>query len=195
MKISELTEEQIQWLKGNYHDKQNEEIASYLGISLSSLRKLRIKYGLKKDKEFLVKIARSGGTASKNICSKNGYKAQKENITRLWLSGKLKHVHVCHWHSLSDEEKKKVRQKMSENRKKLIEEEKKRVRWGLPPRTKLNMLNEPNRSRSQAKYKLIKKGYIFLEKWVFGYNSKTQMIQEKTKERYEQEFRFKFIEQ
>ena len=51
-----LSEEQIAYLKENYHNTSNEELAEAIGCSIHTIKSRRTKLGLRKDDDFLSRL-------------------------------------------------------------------------------------------------------------------------------------------
>ena len=190
----ELTKEQIDWLIENYPNKTNQEIRAYLECSAYRLETLRKKYGLAKSNEFMRERSVINGQKGVEANKIRNWNSQRETMKRLHKEGKMtQRNRISPWSKMTESEKDELKIKLSVARKKLIDDERRRIRWGLEPRTKLRNLNESNPSRRWAKSWLInKKGYKFIEKWVFGYDSKTKRNL-RVEEKHAKRFNFKFI--
>lgn len=193
--MEKLSKNKIKWLKENFPKTTNKECCEVLNITPCVLRRLRIKYGLKKNEDYLIEQRRQNAFKAASSSINRNYESQRENLKRLREAGKLTHHnHRSYWNGMSDEKKEEMRKKLSESRKKLIESERKRIRWGFAPITKIKNLNEQNRQRTYAKYSLLKRhGYIFIKKWEFGYNIETKRSI-RLEKRYFEKYKFKFTE-
>lgn len=173
----------------------NAEICEHLKINISALRRYRNLYGLSKSVDHLRAQATRNSYKAREVNKNSDHEAQRNNINKLREEGRLSHHnHKSHWNNISEEKSKERRKVMSEKRKKLIADERKRIRWGFAPLTKLSILQERNKPRSQAKWRLGRMGYIFIEKWIFAYNDSTKRSR-KSEEKYKDLFHFKFIQQ
>lgn len=191
-----LTEAEVTWLRDNYPTTTNAECAKFLNISVSYMHRLIKGLNLSKTEEFMLEQHRANFRKADEVNRRNGYNLQrrsgKENADK-YLRHYWPKKGESRWEKLTEEQKAETRRKLSETRNATIEAERRRIRWGLPQRTKLNLC-EYNKPRWAARHRLTKMyGYVFLEKWVFGRAQGTK-VNPKLEKKYGEMFKFKFKE-
>ncbi len=134
-----LTEEQILFIRKNFANMRNQDIADALGISKSGVCRVQSLYGLRKSKEHNTRMAKKAGHASS--VSRGGVAL---GITP------------------------EVIAKRVETYKHTLAVDRARRNWGLPQLTKAHVLRQPKQKRSQRCY-LKSLGYILDEKNLIAY--------------------------
>lgn len=156
-----LTEEQIERFKACFSYTPNKELARQFGISLSSVTRLRNIYGLQKSEEYKQQIVARCAVAMNRANLADGYRKQAKNAKRLnelGLSNRFPKG-VSSYDLFGVEKVKAIHKRVSETHKRIVEEERRRIRWGLPQRTKMK-LNDCNIPRMSARSYLRRHGYI-----------------------------------
>lgn len=134
-----LTEEQILFIRKNFANMRNQDLADALGISRSGVCHVQSLYGLRKSKEHNTKMAKKAGHAS--FVSRGGMTL-----------------------GLTPE----VIAKRVETYKHTLKVDRARRNWGLPQLTKAHVLRQPAQKRAQRCY-LKSLGYILDEKNLIAY--------------------------
>ena len=134
-----LTEEQILFIRKNFADMRNQDIADALGVSKSAVSNIQKRFHLRKSPEQKRRMLVLAGKASA-VARDN----RPLNITP------------------------EVIAKRVESYKKTFREEQVRRKWGLLQRTKIKVLRQPKQKCSQRSY-LKSLGYILDEKKCVAY--------------------------
>lgn len=134
-----LTEEQILFIRKNFANMRNQDLADALGVSRSCICHTQSVYGLRKSKEHNTKMAKKAGHASS--VSRGGVAL---GITP------------------------EVIAKRVETYKHTLKVDRARRNWGLPQLTKAKVLRQPAQKRAQRCY-LKSLGYILDEKNLIAY--------------------------
>lgn len=168
-----LTDEQEQWLKKHFKHTKNEDIVRRFGISLRSVNRIAKKMGLEKSKQFMKKYQLHAAAKANESNRRNGtyppkgyqipnkekgyFKKGEKPIDRL---GKKKEAERV--------------AKSAASRKETFGLEKARALYGLPRKTKLQVVKRPKK-QIQLRYYLKKCGYI-VERggFTFYYNDETK---------------------
>lgn len=163
-----LTDEETEWLKSNFADTRNAELAEHLGVSTRSLNRYAKELGLEKSAEFM-RMTQRGASEQ----GKRRLRLLKENRPeeyRIWLEKAKANFEKCTRYRFgpggwkcTPEQKAERNKKRAESWKRALERDRKRVSIGLKPLTKLR-LGIPSKEREQrykVKYNLHKNwGYI-----------------------------------
>lgn len=155
-----LTEEQIEYIKTHYADMTNKEIGEKLGLNPHSVVNWGYyRLGLRKSEALRAEIRRRGVAASAEHTRLFGM--SEERIAKLIESSR--HARFQKGHNLREkigaERDDERRRKAGESRKKTVMAERRRVMFGLPQRTKLNVVRQ-TRSKVCLRYRMRKLGYI-----------------------------------
>ena len=185
----ELTDEQIQWLRDVYPVYENKRILKASGLKFSTMHRIRKKLGLVKSEEGLKGIKKRQAAHIKRLCTKNGYYASlRKKVSDACREGFQRYVksenYVHPLKILKEKEPRKYRKwcrNISKVRKATISEEQKRVRLGLPRKTKLTMVPEQCYTKRQVshRYNALKKGYsvghpVSNERYMIFYDGQTE---------------------
>lgn len=79
---SQLRDDQLEWLRANYADLQNEEIARRLGISESTMHRIARREGLAKSAEYVKAFSERGRRAAREFGETTGWEAQRIGAIR-----------------------------------------------------------------------------------------------------------------
>ena len=153
-----LTPRQEKWLKAHYKHTKNAEIAEHLGISESTIHRFARKLGLKKTTRHMKATQRNAAEKAKASNRENGtyppkgyriprseefqFKKGETNRKRLGKRKELARI-----------------QKSAETRRKTLREERARALFGLPRKTKLQVVRRPHYVACQRTY-LRRRGYV-----------------------------------
>lgn len=128
-----LTEEQVEFIRRNFANMRNQDLADAVGVSKSAVCNVQARYGLRKSKEHNSAMGAKAGRAS--------------NVARGGVA-----INITP----------EVIRKRVESYRKTYREERARWTFGLPLRTKIHVRLQPRRKCSQRSY-LKKLGYILDE--------------------------------
>lgn len=156
-----LTEKQTAYLKNHFKHMKNEEMADYLGVSLTTLHRMARKYGLKKSNQFMRKCQLEAAKQANISHTINGtyppkgfiipncerYRFQKGVTTLQRIGAKREKERII-----------KSKTTMEQIRK----SERARLAFGLPQKTKLHV-HRTSRKKICLRYYLKKRGYIIDE--------------------------------
>ena len=134
-----LTDEQILFIRKNFANMRNQDIADALGISRSCVCHTQAVYGLRKSKEHNTKMAKKAGHAS--------------SVARGGVALGITPEVIA---------------KRVETYKRTLAVDRARRNWGLPQLTKARVLRQPRQKRSQRCY-LKALGYIIDEVNLIAY--------------------------
>lgn len=168
-----LSEEQEAWLFKHFKHTKNEDIAKKLNVSPRSVNRLAEKRGLVKTKQFMKKCQTETAAAANRSHKINGtyppkgYKIPNSEATRFKKG-------VKPIDRLGPRREAERVAKCVASRKETFRLEKARALFGLPRKTKLQVVQRP-RKQVYMRYYLRKRGYI-IERGsnVAYYNSETQ---------------------
>lgn len=154
-----LTQEQEAYLRENYPTTTNYTICGKLGISERTLTRIAREMGLAKDMSVIEakrreKISKSVRRAFLIL----GGNDHNENGIKTRFKQGFKPVE-----EFGEEKFKEMHRKAVETRKKRLAEERARVNFGLPPRTRMRVIHQPEQKIQDRSY-LKKRGYILDEK-------------------------------
>lgn len=171
----------------------NRRMMEWFGIGFSSLQRLKRELGLTKD---MKAIKRQQAEDIKRTCEENGYydslrgKAPSEACLAASMKMRAEGFHpLKHLKQHDPKRYRKLMKARREKRRALEEQEAKRVRWGLPQRTRLHRPQIPYTSiQSSRRRNALKRGYILGsmdefsgERYSIFYDDKTER-----NERFEQ---------
>lgn len=134
-----LTEEQIIFIRKNFANMRNQDIADALGISKSGVCRVQSLYGLRKSKEHNTRMAKKAGHASSVARGGVAIGITPEVIAKRVATYK-----------------------------RTLAVDRARRNWGLPQLTKAKVLKQPRQKRSQRCY-LKSLGYIIDERNLIAY--------------------------
>ena len=134
-----LNQEQIDYIRANFANKKNADLAKEMGISKTAIHNTARKYHLRKDRAFRHSLAVNSGRASSAARDKQFLNITQESID-----------------------------KRAATFRKLREMEEIRFKWGLERKTKIKLIGEPRAKRDQRRH-LIKRGYIIDERNLIAY--------------------------
>lgn len=152
-----LTPQQEKWFITHFKHTKNEDVCKKLDISLTTMQRLKRKYGLKKSKQFMVKcqaectqraweVNRERGWPPKGFQIPNGDKGRfKPGYSPLERLGPKKFAERA--------------KKSAETRRATFKRERARVVWGLEQKTKLRVAKQPQ-EKLWLRWYLKKRGYI-----------------------------------
>lgn len=169
-----LNEQQAEWLRQWFPVVENARIAKAMGVSESTMHRLARRYGLVKSEQGMQGIKRRQVKRIVRTCKKNGYyerikgkhpsDATMEGTARMWeeiRQGKRPHPLQLLKRN-SPRKYKKLMAWKSDDMRERIEAEKRRVKWGLPRKTRLTIaVTIPyTPSQRQRRYSAALRGYI-----------------------------------
>lgn len=165
-----LTQEQKEWFCRWFPETENSRIAKAMGVSMSSMHRIKRELGLAKSDKGMKAIKRRQVAHIKKVCQQNGY---YESLKGRQPSEKCKAAHREYMESeryvhplniLKEKNHRLYRKKMeerSERRKSLIRKDKWRVSIGLEQTTRLN-IPQFNYTKKEIgrRYLAMQRGYI-----------------------------------
>lgn len=163
----ELTEKQLDWLKKNFKNTKNAEIAKRLGISETSMHRFARQYGLTKTKQFMRKVQQNAVEKAKVSHELNGTYPPKGYIIP-------RREECCFQKGVTQEQRlghrrnRKRIEKAAESRRKTFKEERGRAVFGLPQKTMLRVKKQPQR-KIQVRWYLKRRGYELDERKNIAY--------------------------
>lgn len=151
----QYTEQQLAWFRENYANTANEEICRHLGVSLSSVQRLKRRYRLKKDKEFMRLMQQAAAKAAMLANTGNG-NTGKQNLLIYGAPYRFKKGETG-VQRLGAEGEARRQRKAQESYRETIRKERLRINWGLPQRTRLKLVG--NARKRNLRYSLKRRGY------------------------------------
>lgn len=168
-----LTPEQEAWLRRWFPIVENSRIIKASGLKHSSLHRIVNRLGIRKSEEGMKGIKRRQAAHIKRLCEKNGYydsiRGKDPHINsveatkKTWreIKAGLRESPVEIYRKAHPRKYKAMCKKLSKLRSEVIESERLREKWGLPRKTKLNIVQLPyRRSQIQRRYNAVRRGYI-----------------------------------
>ena len=157
MSIKDLTPDQLEWLKENFGNTKNQELADKLGTSPRSITRMARELGLWKTKEFISAMQRNASEHGARVNRANGGNAGTKNLL---LYGKAYQFKKGERQKdkMSAEAFDAMHRHIGEQRKKTFKAEKRRVIFGLEQKTKLRVVQAP-KEKICLRNGLRKKGY------------------------------------
>ena len=153
-----LTSEQEEWLKNNFPNKKNIELAEHLGFSETAVHRFAKKFGLKKSEEFK-KMWYNNAIEG----ARKWFRIHGSNLPPGWvIPGSDKHRFkkgVTSLERLGKEKEEQRQRKMRDSRNKTIKTERARILFGLEQKTKLKLI-AMDRKKVHFRYYVRKQGYI-----------------------------------
>ena len=134
-----LTDEQIMYIRKNFANTRNQDLADHLGVSKSAVCNIAHRFCLHKSKEH-----------DHNMGSKAGKAA--------WASGNIFIIKITP----------EIIEKKVTTYKNIIRQERARVAFGLPQKTKIKVKRQP-RKKCDHRFYLKSRGYILDEKNFIAY--------------------------
>jgi hypothetical protein len=165
-----LTEREEQWIVRHYHNTRNGDIITKYGIGESQLRRVRVKYGLKKTDRFMRKMRREAVEHGVIAFREHGESERASERTRkAWeerkRTGDYGNVGFKKGESnkdrMSPRRYRQMVEKATKKRNETIRKDRIRIHFGLEPKTKLvkNWDGKRNRHKSHYRYKFRQFGY------------------------------------
>lgn len=158
-KKHELSDEQVAYLRDNYSDTRNIDLANALGCGLRTVNRLCARYGIdvRKSDEFMAKTQRVASQRAAASIRANGCTCPDAVKERLKLT-QFKPGHNM-YERMTTEQRKARDAKISSARQALIRSERRRILFGLPQRSRLRLVSRP-RSVASARLNMRKRlGY------------------------------------
>ena len=162
-----LTPEQEAWLRGNFAETKNAELARSLGISETSLHRFAREMGLTKTREFFLKCQRGAADAAKKWWRVEGRFLPKKDLPEHLKQHQYKKGDKP-WMKCGIEKWREAVERGAKKRNQTFREEKARAFFGLPQRTRLRVTQKP-RQRLLDRHYLKSRGYILDEVNVIAY--------------------------
>lgn len=154
-----LTEEQILFIRRNFSDMRNQDIADALGVSKSAVSRVQKKYHLRKSPEQMLKMLTKAGKVAAELRGNKAPKMTPEMIA-----------------------------KRVETYKRTFHEEKVRWKWGLLQRTRIRVNCQPKAKIHQRSY-LKGLGYIIDEQNCIAYWTPETIRAEKMERSWSKKFK------
>lgn len=158
-----ISEENLEWLKANYPDMSNKDLAEHLGVGECTVANLAKKYGLKKSEEhrklMLSVASKLSAKAITTVYHDEFSKMMTERWERERANGNPRWSGIHKPTEESTEEEKKRYEasckKLSEGRKELFRKERQRIRWGMKQKTRLKVRLTPYpKNRAKVKWRM-----------------------------------------
>ena len=184
-----LSEKQKKWMMENFPIFENKRLMAASGLRNSLLHKFANELGLKKSEIGFLAIKKRQAAHICKVCEENGYydKLRKRGMGKPCIDGlnEWRKVHKSNLYLIKErnpERWKEIHRKAVTTRNAAIKGEKRRVRLGLPTRTKMRFVHygEPMARRQLSyRYRALKKGYILGdpysdERWMIFYDDETE---------------------
>lgn len=187
-----LDEKGLAWLKKHFQHTRNIDIMDRLNIGESQLHRYARQYGLKKSRQYLKKMNLKSRDASADVSQRYGvWEENSRRAKRQWECAKAQGKQFGGFRPgesnktrFSARTYKKIVQKIVESRKKTIQMERARLIWGLPRKTRLNIVVMKKYTKSQTahRYNAHQRGYILADdcregsgtRYTIFYDEKTQ---------------------
>lgn len=156
-----LTQEQLEYFKTHYSDMANKELAEKLGISPNTATAYGHKFGLRKSKEHIAKMQRIASQAGAEHVRLFGFSEEHKR--------KLMQCSTCHRFKKGQNIRVKIGAerdderiaKVTSSRNRTLASERRRLLFGLPQRTKLNVvIVKQTSTKISIRYRMRKHGYI-----------------------------------
>lgn len=180
------TPEQIQYLIDNFANTKNADLSAHLNISIRSVNRLASKLGLSKSEEFLVQVRRESIEPLRlwhRLHPKpSGYRIPNSEQTLFRRGDTYKHRYGEKAHRLAH-------QKSVISRNETIKKERRRILFGLPQQTNLNLHRQP-RKKVLFRYYLRKRGYIIDDDKRMAYYTDSTQRGERVERRQQQWYTF-----
>lgn len=157
MSIKDLTPDQLEWLKENFGNTKNQELADKLGTSPRSITRMARELGLWKTKEFISTMQRNASEHGGRVNRANGGNAGAKNLLIYGKAYQFKKGERQK-DKMSAEAFDAMHRHIGEQRKKTFKAEKRRVIFGLEQKTKLRVVQAP-KEKICLRNGLRKKGY------------------------------------
>lgn len=154
-----LSPRQEQWLIRHFKHTKNDELASRLGISQSTLHRFARELGLKKSRQFTKKCQENTTRKAWEANRRNGWPPKGYRIPRSEEHG-FKKGETSLQRIGAKREAERIA-KAAESRRATVKKELARIHWGLEQKTKLKLVC--NRKRIEYRHQLKKRGYLISE--------------------------------
>lgn len=147
----------MKWLREHFADTKNSVCAQVLGVSESTLHRLARANSLVKTKEFVMQMQHEASIASAE--ANRGIPAHPNSRAALIQYGSAYRFKCGHVPPARTPE---VADRIARNRNRTIAAERRRMEYGLPPRTRLNLKldDEKDKRWIATRHRLKKLGYI-----------------------------------
>lgn len=126
MSIKDLTPDQLEWLKENFGNTKNQELADKLGTSPRSITRMARELGLWKTKEFISAMQRNASEHGGRVNRANGGNAGTKNLLLYGKAYRFK-AGESNRGRMSEEAFKEMHRRIGESRKEVFRKEKRRV--------------------------------------------------------------------
>lgn len=180
------TPEQIQYLIDNFANTKNADLSAHLNISIRSVNRLASQLGLSKSEEFLIQVRRESVEPLRlwhRLHPKpSGYRIPNSEQTLFRRGDTYKHRYGEEAHRLAH-------QKSVVSRNETIKKERRRILFGLPQQTNLNLHRQP-RKKVLFRYYLRKRGYIIDDDKRMAYYTDSTQRGERVERRQQQWYTF-----
>ena len=160
-----LTPQQTAWFVAHFKNTKNEVICAKLGITLSTMQRIKRSLGLKKTKQFMRKM-QTEATAAVQVAIANETDEQKERRRQQARDNGINARFKPGEYSLRDkspEQLAEIYRRKSETWRKTRHEDEIRLNWGYQQQTRFHFARIPDREQNirlcQLRHYLRKKGY------------------------------------
>lgn len=160
-----LTPQQTAWLIAHFKHTKNEVICAKLGISLSSMQRIKRDLGLSKSRQFMRKMQADATAAAQEVMA-NETDEQKERRRQQARDNGAKTRFKPREYALSNkspEQLADIHRRKSETWRKTRHEDEIRLNWGYQQQTRFHFARIPDREQNirlcQLRHYLRKKGY------------------------------------
>lgn len=159
------------YLIENFATTKNMELAAHLGCGESTLHRTARKMGLKKDREFMMRL-NSESLAACHAANRGTGNSGKKNLLKHGVKYRFKKGERP-VDRLGEEGERRRIEKLRKTRNELIRKERMRINWGLPQHTNIKLGSRTE--HIPMRYQLRLKGYIAARgAKVIYYNNDTQ---------------------
>lgn len=188
-----LTPQQQAWFVAHYKHTKNEVICAKLGITLSTMQRIKRDLGLTKSQQFMHKM-QTNATAAAQIAVANETDEQKERRRQQARTNGAKSRFAPHEYALRDkspEELSDIHRRKSETWRKTRREDEIRLNWGYQQQTKFHFARlkdtDLNRQLCGLRYYLRKLCYDIPQKsgmvaYITAYTKRSAKCEAKAKQ-------------
>ena len=152
-----FTPEQLSYIKENYSDQKNIDIANHLGVSRTTIRRYGRQLGLSKSDEFNKRVQREAALKAAAISREMGGNSGMRNLLIYGVKYRFtKDTNIRE--RMGEEAYNKMLKKRGEKMREMYDKERRRVLFGLEQKTKLKVTKCPA-EKIEIRRSLRKKGY------------------------------------
>lgn len=152
-----LSASEEQWMRENFGNTKNAEVAAHLGISTRTVTRIARDMGLVKAPDFIKAMQRNASDHGARVNRARGGNAGVKNLLLYGKSYRFK-AGESNKDRMSEEAFKEMHRRIGESRKETIKKERRRVLFGLEQKTRLKVVQSP-REKIYLRYNLRRHGY------------------------------------